>query len=317
MEIVLKYPSMLLLFLAVPAMIMLHYYFFEHNKKKAMKFANFSALKRVTGTHLITKNNSQLGLRIVALSMLIIASARPSFWYEGKSSITEYVIALDSSASMVATDVLPDRLTVAKQAASSFINSLKGETKVGLVSFSGVSIIKNPPTSDRAEIKESITNIGIELSGGTDIGSALITSINLMSQEDKSKAVILITDGSDTAGSFVEESTETALEYVKSAHVIVHTIGIGSGLGSAGYLEDPGLMAVYKKDTLQQIAEQTGGKFYEVKNSAEIAAAFMDINQEYETAKISYDSTPLFYTLGIILLFFEWVLLNTKFRALP
>jgi len=317
MEIMLKNPVMLVLFLLVPLLIVLHYYFFEHNKKKAMKFANFSAMKRVTGTHLITKNTNQLILRIVIFSILILSAAHPVIWYEGKSSMSDYVIAIDSSASMVAEDVLPDRLTVAKQAASSFIDSLDSHTQIGLISFSGVSLIKSPMTADTIGLKQEISNINIELSGGTDIGGALITATNLLITSEKSKAIILITDGSDTSGVFIDESVDTSLDYITKNHVIVHTIGIGTGLAKAGYLEGSDLRAVYDKDTLRKIAEITGGKSYEVKSTAEIAAAFKDIKSNTEETKISYDASGILMAFTLILLFFEWALLNTKFRALP
>ncbi len=317
MEIALKYPVLMLLFLLLPVVVVLHYYFFEHNKRKAMKFANFSAMKRVTGTHLITKNNIQLFLRLVIVTCLILSVVQPVIWYEGKGSITEYVIALDSSASMISNDVLPDRLTVAKQAATTFVDNLGSHTNVGLVSFSGVAFIKATPTANMNLIKEKLSEIGIELAGGTDIGGALVTAINIMTRDEKAKSIILITDGSDTSGTFVEESVQTALEYVSTNHVIVHTIGIGSGLTTAGYLEDTKLKAVYDKDTLKMIAERTGGKFYDVKNSAEMAVAFKDIGNKSENTKISFELGSIVFGVGFALLLFEWLLLNTRFRALP
>jgi Ca-activated chloride channel homolog len=317
MEIILKNPIMLVLFLFLPVLIVLHYYFFEHNKKRAMRFANFSAMKRVTGTHLITKNTNQLILRIVIFSILILSAAHPIIWYEGKSNTFDYVIAIDSSASMVAEDVLPDRLTVAKQAAISFVDSLDSQTQIGLVAFSGVSTIKSPLTTDMTTLKQQLTNINIELSGGTDIGGALITSTNLLMPSEKTKTIILITDGSDTSGVFIDESVDTSLDYITKNHVIVNTIGIGTGLTKAGYLENSDLKAVYDKDTLSKIAEVTGGKFYEVKNTADMATAFKDIKSNPEKTKISYDAAGILMAFTLILLFFEWALLNTKFRALP
>ncbi len=317
MEIIIKNPLMLLLFLIVPILIALHYYFFEHTKKRAMKFANFSAMKRVTGTHLITKNTSQLILRIIIISILILSASQPVIWHEKDTSINDYVIAIDSSASMVSEDVLPDRITVAKQAASSFVDSLDSQTKIGIISFSGISFIKVPITYDKFKLKEGIEKIRIELAGGTDIGGALITSVNLLNPSEKSKAVILITDGSDTAGSFIDESVETAIQYVTESHVVVHTIGIGTGLGKVGYVDDPALNAIYDKNTLIKISEITGGRFYEVKSTAEIALAFKDIELNKEKAKVSFEASGMFLAIAIILLIVEWVLLNTKFRAIP
>ena len=317
MEIVLKNPAMLLGLLIIPILIILHYYFFEHNKKRAMKFANFSAMKRVTGTHLITKNTLQLVLRLIIFSMLILSSALPVVWYEGDASNTDYVLAIDASASMVSEDVLPDRLTVAKNSDSAFIDKQDVETNIGLITFSGVSFIKSPVTKDLMAVKGKIKTIEIELSGGTDIGGALVTATNLLMPSEKQKTIILLTDGSDTAGTFVDENVDDALEYVLANHVIVHTIGVGTGASAPGYLEDSQLKAIYGKDALKDIAERTGGKFYEVKSSSETAAAFNDIGGEVEKAKLYFELSPVFMTLGFILLLFEWGMLNTRWRALP
>jgi len=317
MEIAFQNPFMLVFILFIPILIILHYYFFEHNKKKAMKFANFKAMKHVTGTNLITKNNTQLIVRIIVLVLFILSAAGPEIWYEGDVSITDYVIAIDASASMTSDDVSPDRLTIAKQAALNFVDRLESDTNVGVLSFAGTTFVKNAPTNQLSTVKNSINRIGIELAGGTDIGTALITGTNLLSPVEKSKAIILITDGSDTSGVFIDESVETSLEYITANHIIVHTIGIGSGLGETGYLEGSGLKAAYDKNTLNMISTRTGGKFFEVKSSSEIDSAFRQIDQEKEKGKIPFRITPFLYALSMIMLIFEWGVLNTKFRSIP
>lgn len=316
MEIVLKEPLMLLFLLIIPLIIFLHYYFFEHIKRKAMKFSNFSAMKRVTGTTLITKNNSQLILRIIVFFVFIMAMSKPVIWLEKDASVTNFVIAIDSSASMLSDDVLPDRLTIAKEAASSFVDSINAYSKIGVISFAGVSFIRTALSDNKARVKEVIKDIEIELAGGTDIGGALITAVNILSitEEEKSKTVILITDGSDTAGIFIEENIENAIDYLLKNHVIVHTIGIGTEIGKS-YIEN--LNPIYDKETLKRIAEATGGNFYEVKSTSEIVNAFKDIEIKKEKAKVPYEMKNSLLIIGFILLLFEWYLMNTKFRALP
>ncbi len=317
MEIIFGKPWILLLFFLIPILVVLHYYFFQHNKKKAMKFSNFSAMKRVTGTRLITKNTTQLIIRILTLSILILAFSQPVIWYDSDVSITDYVIAIDSSASMTSQDVIPNRLQVSKQAAASFLSRLDSKTNIGVISFSGVTYIKTPMTTDISKVLNAINDVDIELSGGTDIGAALITATNLLMPSDKTKAIILITDGSDTAGVFVEESIDTAMNYVKSNNIIVHTIAVGSGLSNAGYLQDIGLPALYDRETLKKISSDTGGTYYEVKNTAEIATAFQDIENKNEKGRDKFEIYNIFFILSFILLLVEWVLINTRFRPLP
>ncbi len=317
MEVIFYNPFMLLLLLFVPLLVILHFYFFQHNKKRAMKFSNFAAMKHVTGTKLITKNTYQLVIRLAIVVFMILAFSQPTVWYESDVSITDYVIAIDSSASMVSQDVLPNRLEVSKQAASTFLSRLDAKTNIGLLSFSGVSYIKSPMTTDIQAVRTKISEIDIELSGGTDIGAALITATNMLMPTDKTKAVVLITDGSDTAGIFVEESIETALNYVRENSILVHTIAIGSGQANAGYLTEINLPATYDRDTLQFISETTGGSYYEVKSTAEIATAFSDIENQNEKGRDKFEVFNLFFIIGFILLLIEWVLLNTRFRSIP
>jgi Ca-activated chloride channel family protein len=139
----------------------------------------------------------------------------------------------------------------------------------------------------------------------------------LLSSAEKAKSIILITDGSDTAGSFVEEGLETATDYVAKNHIKVHTIGIGTGLANVGYLGETELRATHDKNSLQELSERTNGKYYEVKNTADIAAAFLDIEDSSEETFLSFDIGFILLTLSFLLLFVEWSLLNTRFRALP
>ncbi|MEM2131502.1 MAG: VWA domain-containing protein [Candidatus Woesearchaeota archaeon] len=318
MEIIIKEPLYLLFLLFIPIMVFLHYYFFEHIKQKAMKFSNFSAMKRVTGTKLITKNNLQLILRILIFIIFILSLSQPFLFIEKEVSEADFVIAIDISASMLSDDVKPDRLTVAKESASIFIDSVD-EANFGLVAFSGVSFIKAKLTNDKIKLKQLLQDLNVELSGGTDIGSALINSINILennlenNNQERGKVIILITDGSDTSGSFIEESIDSALDYVKKSKVIVHTIGIGTGLGKS-YVD---LNPIYDKSTLEKIAESTGGTFYEVKSTSEITSAFKEIKINKIKANVPYELKNNLFILGLILLFFEWFLLNTRFRALP
>jgi len=317
MEIVFKYPAMFFFVLIIPIIIALHYYFFEHNKKRAMKFSNFAAMKRVTGTTLITKNTSQLILRIIVISLLILSSTQPVLWHEGNTNILDYVIAIDTSSSMVSEDVYPSRFDLAKETASAFLKFLDTKTNIGLISFAGVSFIEVPLTTKVRDIKEALDNIEIQLSGGTDIGAALVTSVNMLNPGDKSKAIILITDGSDTAGGFIESSLDIGINYAKNNHIIVHTLGIGTGVSQAGYIGQTKLRAVYNKEVLKQISEKTNGRYFDIKNIAEAQAAFKIIGSESEKAKVPFELSPLVLALGFILLLVEWGLLNTRFRALP
>ncbi|MBN2422648.1 VWA domain-containing protein [Candidatus Woesearchaeota archaeon] len=316
MEVVFEHPFYLILLLSIPLLILTHFYFFRHIKKKAIKFANFEALKRVTGSTLITKNTSLLILRLVIITLLILSASGPVLWYKGKENYNDFVLTIDTSASMLTEDLYPDRMRAAKQAALAFVDTLDSRTQIGVVSFSGVALIEDLLSIDMNKIKQTINNLDIMTAGGTDIGTALITSTNILGQGIKSKTIILLTDGSQTTGSFVNDPVSSGINYAKKHHVIVHTIGIGTEQGISGYLP-LNISAVYDKETLERIAEETGGKFFEARNEDELLEAFSEIASLKNEAFLDIDLRFGLMMISLILIFVEWGLINTKFRAVP
>jgi Ca-activated chloride channel family protein len=186
----------------------------------------------------------------------------------------DIVVALDISRSMLAEDFRPTRLDEAKRAVLSLLLGLKGD-RVGLVAFSGAATIMCPLTSDYSatELFLGLAKPGYIPQPGTNIGDALELSVRLLQKsENRDKAVILITDGEDHAGRFEEQ-----LPALSAIGAKVHAVGIGSPEGTLIPEYDAnGVVKGYKKDaggelvqtrlepgTLQSIAEQTGGQFFQ------------------------------------------------------
>ena len=109
-QITFENPAFLWLLLALPFLWMMHFYWLRHTKRKAMKFANFRVMKRITGKKLITKNYTLLLMRTLILLFAVLATSQMAFWYDGQASDNAFVIAIDTSASMRAEDILPSRL---------------------------------------------------------------------------------------------------------------------------------------------------------------------------------------------------------------
>ena len=123
------------------------------------KFANFEALSRVTGSMNLSMNLPLLLLRFFTLLFLILALSGPIIWYMGKGGDFNFVIAIDSSGSMLADDFSPNRLEAAKGAASEFVDSVSKGSELALLSFSGTSLLKETLTDDFDKIKEACQNI--------------------------------------------------------------------------------------------------------------------------------------------------------------
>lgn len=311
-------PIFLWYLLSLPLLIYTHFYLLKHSKLKAVQFANFEALKRVTGEKLITKNITVLVIRLLTLSSIILAAAGTVIWYEGSISDNDFVIAIDSSASMTAQDIYPTRFEAAKKAAIDFVNNLQAKAGVGVVSFAGTTLIESTLIDNKESIRKTIENIEISETGGTDIAGAIITGTNMLLGSDKGKTIVLITDGSNTVGAFIENSVKNSIEYAQKNRVVVHTIGIGSESGPIGYLpEYYNISAVYDEKTLLEISNSTGGYYFKAINPEELANAYREISEAVHKGFIEVRLSHGLILFTLFLLFLEWGLISTRFRRIP
>ncbi len=311
-------PVYLWFLLAVPFLIIAHFFFLRHAKRRAMKFANFMILKRVTGERLITKNYTLLFLRVCTIIFAILAVSQMHVWYEGVSNVNDYVITVDTSSSMTAQDFTPDRLGASKIYASQFVDSLDFQTEVALVSFSGVTFIEQPLTKSRSDIKDSLSKLEV-VASGTDIPGAIITGTNVLHNSAKGRAIILITDGSNTIEDFHSSSLQRALVYAKVNRVKIFTIGVGKDMRTPiGYLPTYyNVSATYNDQNLKLIANETGGNYYSAETADQMVLAYNDIKSNTKTGTLSFDLTGGLMLLAILFLFLEWGLANSRFRPLP
>jgi Ca-activated chloride channel family protein len=312
MEITFANPLYLWFMIAIPLMIFAHFVSLRFIRRKALKFANFPAIEYVTGERLFSKNYVLLIMRLATLFLIILSVSGATLWYEGMASDTDFILAIDASGSMLATDFQPSRLEAAKNAALLFTSSIEDERSVGVLSFAGVSFLKQTPTNNIAEVKDAIKNVSVELAGGTAIGTAIISSVNLLTEPAKARVIILITDGQNNVGPTVEE----AIDYANENHVAVYTIGIGTEQG--GGFPEMNLSFLSKLDakTLQKIATETKGRYYEARNEEELSEIYEEIATS-NMSKLSVNIALIFLVAALIMLFAEWGLINTKYRTLP
>lgn len=271
-------------------------------------------------------------LRLLALSALIIALARPrTVDISSKTKTTrgiDIVMAIDVSGSMLARDLRPNRMEALKVVAKDFV-SARPNDRIGLVVYAAEAYTKTPVTSDKAIVEQAIENVKYDnvLQDGTGIGMGLATAINrLKDSKAKSKIIILMTDGVNNAG-FIEP--ETASDIAKEYGIKVYTIGIGTnGMADFPYAYAPNggflfrRMPVEIDETLMKnIAKNTGGKYFRATSNKKLATIYDEINK-LETTEIEelkfYDYDEKFrpfalLALGLILA--EVGLRNTVFRS--
>lgn len=309
MEIIFKNPQYLWFLVSIILLILIHFYTLKHQKRKALRFANFDAIARVTGEEILSKNVSILFIRAAALFLITIALAGATVWYSGETSEANFVLAIDASTSMSATDFSPSRIEAAKESAIKFIESVGTNTKVGIVSFSGASFIEQDMTDEYKEIKESINNIQLSSYGGTDLGEAIISSTNVLLKEDKPRALVLLTDGRSNIGVPLED----AVEYANENKVTIHTIGVGTPEGGKFAGEATSRL---DEESLENIALNTDGNYYKASDKKALEEAYQKIIK-LNKQRVSFNASPIAMLAALLILFIEWALISTKYKILP
>lgn len=271
-------------------------------------------------------------LRLLALSSLIIAMARPrkvDISSQTKSTKgVDIVMAIDVSGSMLAKDLKPNRMEALKKVAANFVEGRPND-RIGIVVYAAEAYTKTPVTSDKAIVLDAIRSIEYNnvLQDGTGIGMGLTTAVNrLKDSKAKSKVIILLTDGVNNAG-FIEP--ETASQIAKEYGIKVYTIGIGTnGEAMFPYAYAPGGGFLFRMmpveidvKLLQTIAKNTGGKYFRANNNSKLEAIYSEINK-LETTEIEelkfYDYDEKFRPfvwIACILVLIEFGLRNTIYRS--
>jgi len=269
-------------------------------------------------------------LRLIAISLLIMALARPQSsdaWEDSSTQGIDIVMALDLSSSMLARDFEPNRLDASKNLAMEFITGRPND-RIGLVVFAGESFTQCPLTTDHAVVLNLFKDIKSGLvEDGTAIGMGLATSITrLKDSKAKSKVVILLTDGVNNAG---EISPMTAAEIALTYNIRIYTIGVGSK-GTAPYpVQTPfgiryqNMKVEIDEDVLQQVAESSGGEYFRATDNNKLREIYTRID-EMEKSKMEVKKyrkkneefvSFLLLALGVLLM--EVVTRYTVLRSIP
>ena len=270
-------------------------------------------------------------LRAAAFALAVVALARPQGVEERSRTDAEgidIVLAIDVSGSMLARDFKPDRITAAKEVAGSFIADRFGD-RIGLVAFAGEAFTQSPLTTDQGTLQTMLGRIrsGV-IEDGTAIGNGLATAINRLRESDaKSKVIILLTDGVNNRG---EMAPIMAADIAADMGIKVYTIGVGTR-GKAPYpvVDMFGNMSFQSVDveideqTLESIAERTGGKYFRATDKEKLQAIYDEINT-LEKSKVEISDFTVFHEefaawllVAMALLLLEFVFSNVILKRIP
>ena len=325
-----EYPALLWL-LVLPLLLIVHYVYMElKGRNPHLRVSNAIPWKQEKNTVLNIIRHMPFVLRIVALSLIIIAIARPrssTKLDKVQSEGIDIMLTMDVSTSMLARDFTPDRISAAKDIAIEFI-AQRPSDRMGIVVFAGESYTQCPLTTDRATLinlmKEVSTNL---LEDGTAIGNGLATAVARLKDSDaKSRVIILLTDGVNNSG---EIAPETAADIAKTYGIRVYTIGVGAN-GEAPYpVMTPWGVDIQKvkveidEQLLTNIANETGGRYFRATDNTKLAEIYSEIGK-MEKTRTTIDSFPVFKELflgyavaALICLMLELLLNVFVIRRLP
>ncbi len=325
-----SWPWALLSLLLVPIVLGLSWWIRRRRRRSAVRVTSIALVRLALPGRTRWTRRIPAALLVLGIAILGVGAARPRASVPLPSNSTTIMLALDTSGSMCSTDVTPNRLTVAEQAAISFIKSQTGGVRIGLVTFAGFAGLLVPPTTDDDALVAAIQNLST--ARGTAIGAALLTSIDGIAAMDPSVApsgvdlgssrkagyaadvIVLLTDGANTQGVEPEEAAGLAA----ARGIRVYTIGFGTTTptrmactgaqigdypGGGGYgggyggggRQNP---LIIDEAVLQNVAKTTGGQYYRAQNADQLQDALGDLPSHVTVAHKEIDLAAWFAGAG-------------------
>ena len=286
----LLWPEWLWSLLLLPLLVAAYLALLARRKKNTVRLASVALVKQALGRGPGWRRHLPPALLLLAVAVLLLASARPTAKIKLPSVQETIILAMDVSGSMRATDVQPNRLVAAQEAAKAFVAGLPRTVRIGVVSFAGTAAIVQPPTFSREDVVAAIDRF--QLQRGTAIGSGLVLALASLFPDDgidlsqitgqkamppapgqkkdkkpfvpvepgsfSSAAIILLTDGQRTTGPDPMEAAKMAAE----RGVKVYTVGVGTKNGEIIGFEGWSMRVRLDEDTLKNIANATRATYF-------------------------------------------------------
>ncbi|MDD5087226.1 MAG: VWA domain-containing protein [bacterium] len=288
------YPHLFWLLLILPLMVYVHFWR-ETQRLSDFRYPTISRMRGLNRTWRVRLRHLPFFLRLAATALLIVALARPQmFDKEVKRNVEgiDIILGIDTSTSMAAEDLKPNRIEAAKQVAVDFVEGRLTD-RIGIVPFAAQSFTQCPLTTDYSVVVSLLEDLHMGMvEDGTAIGMALATALNrLRESEAKSKVVILLTDGQNNRG---EIDPVTAAQAAQALGIRVYTVGVGTR-GEAPYPVETVFGKRYQnvpvnidEDMLQEIARLSGGKYFRATNNRALRDIYSEIDR-LERTRVSVE----------------------------
>ncbi len=322
------WPEMLWGLIALPLLVLLYVWLQRRRKKTTLRYANLALVREALGTSVAWRRHLPPALLFVAIAALLLAAARPAAVITLPSQQETIVLAIDVSGSMRAADVLPDRMTAAKEAAKAFVAELPRSVRIAVVQFAGTAAVVQAPTLSRDDVVAAIDRF--QLQRGTAIGSGIVLSLATLFPDagidlaqitgqramppgpnDKprpeftpvppgsypSAAIILLTDGQRTTGPDPLEAAKMAAD----RGVRVYTVGVGTKEGETIGFEGWSMRVRLDEDTLKGIASLTRADYFYAGTAEDLKKVYQGLSTRLIVEKKETEISALFAALGALL----------------
>jgi Ca-activated chloride channel family protein len=275
----------------------------RQRRRFAVRYTNLDLLATVAGRDWL--RHLPAALALLALAALLVALARPERVVADERKQATVVMVTDTSGSMLATDVAPDRLRAAKAAAKSLTVKLPSDFKLGLVTFSSTADQLVAPTDDKAAVTRAID--GLEVHGATAMGDGLSLALDAAQAKiprtvRPPAAIVLLSDGSNTRG----QDPITVATQARKAGIRVYTVALGT---QTGVLQTKDAKGNPKTEpvppdtaTLQEIARSTGGRFYSVADASKLQEIYAGLGTRFAKLQERQEMTAAFAGGALVLL---------------
>ncbi|MGQ0617520.1 MAG: VWA domain-containing protein [Acidimicrobiia bacterium] len=302
-------PERLLLLTGVAALVLVYVALQFRGRQYAVRFTNLDLLDAVAPRRPGWRRHLAAAAFGIAVAALVIGFARPTRLEQVPRERATIMMAIDTSLSMEATDVRPNRLEAAQVAAKIFLDRLPATINLGLVSFDGSARVEVPPTLDRAQVARAIDRL--QLHESTAIGEAIFTSLGAIADFARDTGgtlppdddgggvgpapevpgrIVLMSDGTTTVGRPDSLAAEAAVE----AGVQVSTIAFGTDDGTVN-IEGQIVPVPVDRPALRAVAEATDGRFYEAGTGEQLGEVYEDIG-----SSIGYEDKPVEITTWFV-----------------
>lgn len=323
------WPELLWFLLALPLLVAAYFVVLRRKKKLALRYASLGLVREAMGMGQRIKRHIPPLLFFGALAAMLLAMARPQAMITLPTQHETVILAMDISGSMRATDVEPNRLVAAQNAAKQFVAEQPENVRIGVVAFAGTATVAQAPTRNREDVVAAIDRF--QLQRATAIGSGIIVSLAAIFPDEgidvgtitygpesnrksektaaaaarkpvppgsySSAVIILLTDGQRTTG----PDSLMAAKMAAERGVRVYTVGVGTPEGKIIGFEGWSMRVRLDEETLKEIAKITNAEYFYAGNAVDLNKVYQALNAKLVLERKKTEVTALFAAVAALL----------------